>query len=194
LRKGIILAVIATCFVGICYLLWKEYFKYTLPASIPYNYKSVKAGETISLFKEHKGLMLLHFYNPNCPCSKFNSTYIRQLYKKHKDELSFFVVVEKAYLKDYKNQFDFNLIEDDGSLADSLGVYATPQAVILKDGILVYRGNYNKTRFCTDKDTYFPEMVLDSLLNNKPLPKLPAAASQSYGCNLHSDLKYLNIQ
>ncbi len=94
-------------------------------------------------------------------------------------------------MNDYKHQFDFKFITDDGSIADSFGVYATPQAVILKDGKLIYRGNYNKARFCTDKDTYFPEIILDSLLNNKQLPIMSSAASKAYGCNLNSDLNYI---
>lgn len=192
MKKGLALFIVISCFLSICVLLWKEYFKYSLPTSIPVNYKTVKTGQKTSLFEGYPNPILLHFFNPNCPCSKFNSTYIQSLHRKYKDRITFLAVVEQAHIKDYKNTFDFKLISDDGSIADSLGVYATPQAVILKDGKIIYQGNYNKARFCTDKDTYFPEIILDSLLNNKPLPNMPSTASKAYGCNLNSDLNYLS--
>ncbi|GAL84777.1 hypothetical protein MYP_2005 [Sporocytophaga myxococcoides] len=191
MRKGLIIFIVTFCFLAICALLWKEYFRYSLPTSVPSNYKFVNAGLYTSLFKEYKDPILLHFFNPKCPCSKFNSSYIQSLHRRYKDRITFFAVVEQAHIKDYKDQFDFKLITDDGSIADTFGVYATPQAVILKDGKLIYRGNYNKARFCTDKDTYFPEIILDSLLNNKQLPNMPSAASQAYGCNLNSDLNFI---
>ncbi len=194
LRKGLILSIITFCFIAICVLLWKEYFRYSLPTSVPSNYKSVKAGHNTSLFKEYKDPILLHFFNPRCPCSKFNSLYLQSLHRKYKNRITFLTVVEQAHIKDYKDQFDFKLIIDDGSIADSFGVYSTPQAVILKDGKLIYRGNYNKERFCTEKDTYFPEIILDSLLNNKQLPDMPSAAYKAYGCKLNSDLNYIITQ
>ncbi|MBO9698964.1 MAG: hypothetical protein J7604_02080 [Sporocytophaga sp.] len=194
MKKGLILLIIPFCLISVCVLLWNEYYRYSLPTSVPDNYKTISIGHRTSLFNEYQKPILLHFFNPNCPCSKFNSEYIQSLQRKYKDRITFLAVVEQAYIKDYKNTFHFKLIADDGSIADSLGVYATPQAVILKDGIIIYRGNYNKARFCTDKETYFPEIVLDSLLNNKPLPNIPPIASKAYGCNLNSDLNFLKTQ
>lgn len=194
MRKGLILSIITFCFIAICVLLWKEYFRYSLPTSVPSNYISIKTGHHTSLFKEYRDPVLLHFFNPKCPCSKFNSSYIQSLHRRYKDRITFLAVVEQAQINEYKGLFDFDLITDDGSIADSFGVYATPQAVILKEGKLIYRGNYNKARFCTDKDTYFPEIILDSLLSNKPMPNMPSSATKAYGCNLNSDLNYITTQ
>jgi hypothetical protein len=64
-------------------------------------------------------------------------------------------------------------------------VYSTPQAVLFDgDNKLYYRGNYNKSRFCTDKQTNFAQMAIDSLLSNRTNLITDKAALKSYGCCL----------
>ena len=75
-----------------------------------------------------------------------------------------------------------------GALADACGVYSTPQAVILNaEGKLIYRGNYNSSRYCTDPSSEFARITLDSLLNERILPQFSGIASTAYGCQLYSD-------
>jgi hypothetical protein len=73
----------------------------------------------------------------------------------------------------------------DTSLATKCGVYSTPQAVILDaQGLLYYRGNYNKTRYCTDPNTSYANIALDSLLNDHQYPHFNQFALKAYGCTL----------
>jgi hypothetical protein len=49
---------------------------------------------------------------------------------------------------------------------------------------LYYRGNYNKSRYCTDKKTEYARMALDALLNNNANIGFDQLAIKAYGCQL----------
>ncbi|MDP1797383.1 MAG: hypothetical protein Q8K78_07875, partial [Planctomycetaceae bacterium] len=62
----------------------------------------------------------------------------------------------------------------------------TPQAVILDQDLhLIYRGNYNISRYCTSRQTEFVRIALEKLLSNTS-PKFvpPVAATTADGCPL----------
>jgi hypothetical protein len=72
---------------------------------------------------------------------------------------------------------------DDASTA--LGVYGTPQAAILDDsGRLYYRGNYNRSRYCTEESTEYVRIALNALVEDRSLPAMPPDATVTYGCPL----------
>jgi len=73
----------------------------------------------------------------------------------------------------------------DTSLAALCGVYSTPQAVVLNpDHQLYYRGNYNKSRYCTDQKTNYAEQALNALLAHNNNIFFNSYALQAYGCQL----------
>ena len=73
----------------------------------------------------------------------------------------------------------------DSSLASSCGVYSTPQAVLLDiNNTLYYRGNYNKSRYCTDRKSNYAQMAIDSLLAHRGEPVFNQYALKAYGCSL----------
>jgi hypothetical protein len=77
------------------------------------------------------------------------------------------------------------VLDTNDSLAEMCGVYSTPQAVLLDARhSIYYRGNYNKSRFCKDRDSRFADLALRNLIQGKPLPDLPKAAFVAYGCSL----------
>jgi hypothetical protein len=77
------------------------------------------------------------------------------------------------------------LLDASGKTAEKCGVYSTPQAVILTpEHELYYRGNYNRARYCTDKNSNFTQMALDSLLAGNPPPVFNISATRAYGCEL----------
>lgn len=77
------------------------------------------------------------------------------------------------------------LIDKNEMLAKACGVYSTPQAALLQqDNKLYFRGNYNRSRYCTDKNTSFAQMAIDSLLSGRQPPHFIELATQSYGCTI----------
>jgi hypothetical protein len=197
MTKNWIVIIILTLSAGlIAILFWHNEWKYSLPTPVPAVYHNVYSGTEINLadvsgIPEHNGKPLfLHFFNPGCPCSRFNAEHVKSLIKTYKDDASFAIVVMAE-----KNKYTAEQIQDrfnakvpvlfDNSIAETCGVYSTPQAVIInKNSTLVYRGNYNKARYCTDKNTEFARIALESLLNDDQMPEFGQLALTAYGCKL----------
>ncbi len=194
MKKIIAIAVLFTVFACIGLQFWYSEWQYSLPTPIPAQYQPVNTKEHINLaakFNYPKDKpVFLHFFNPDCPCSKFNMPHFKSLAAMYGDEISFAVVVmtedkdhtEKSIRKKY------NLVMPvlfDTALARTCGVYSTPQAVLLNtDQALYYRGNYNKTRYCTDKKSNYAQMAIDSLLASRAEPVFNQYALTAYGCSL----------
>jgi hypothetical protein len=193
MRKLFVLFSLAGILTTISYLLWHEDWKYTLPTPVPTKYIKPKPVDAVSLLARIGSSAgkpaFLHFFNPECPCSRFNVPHFKSLVNKYGSELSFAIVVmsakQKYSVEDIQDKFDLEIpVFFDQSIADSCRVYSTPQAVIIdSEQKLYYRGNYNKSRFCEDKNTNFAQMAIDSLLlsGSRITDK---AALKSYGCSL----------
>jgi hypothetical protein len=181
------LSILLFATAGIAVLFWQQELKYHLPTPVPSNYHFVAVGSLVdvsTLPRAHS--FFLHFYNPDCPCSRFNARHLKSIIHSYADSVSFVIVVsgEEAYRKASEEFNDVKIVVDQhGALARACGVYATPQAAIIDaDGKLYYRGNYNKSRYCTSRATNFAELALIALLSHQPSPVFGLLATQSYGC------------
>lgn len=185
-------------FSAIAAIFWYQESRYLLPTPVPEIYKPISVGQTISTDKItsentwSKKPTLLHFFNPDCPCSRFNIAHFIRLVSKYSRQYNFIAVLQTEEENGAKEHFEDKyglhipvIVDIDKKLAVACGVYATPQAVILDNTLkLYYRGNYNKSRYCTTKDSNFAQMAMDSLLaGNKP-PVFIELATQAYGCAL----------
>jgi hypothetical protein len=178
---------------GISWLFWTQELKYQLPTDMPSNYREIAAGTPIALTlpfnRNLQKPVFLHFFNPDCPCSKFNIRHFKELVKTYGQALDFMIVAmttEKQYTaEDIQGRFDLALpVSFDTTLAANCGVYSTPQAVIIDQNKLFFRGNYNKSRYCTDPKTNYAQMAIESLLLNKNNLSFGPLAFKAYGCEL----------
>ncbi len=181
---------------GIGYIFYLEEFQYAQATPIPENYKSVNIGDSIAI--DLPGLsgnkaVFIHFFNNDCPCSRFNIDEFKQMVYRYKEDISFLAIIqgdetEKEAVDKFKSKYDLGIptmFDQNGKIAYELGVISTPQAVIVdQNHKIYYKGNYNKARFCTAKNTQFADMALRSFIENKPPPKLSLLASVPYGCAL----------
>ncbi len=191
LRKWMIGVWLLVLFSAIGILFWYNSWVYLIPTPIPQNYKPVPVGSVLSiqgLTPEHKPT-LLHFYNPDCPCSRFNLTHFRSLVKAYQSQVNFVVVVMSS--KNYsiaaiQERIGLALpVLFEKSVAEQCGVYSTPQAVLLtSEQQLFYRGNYNRSRYCTDEQTSYAKMALAKLVNHRAAGDFDALALKAYGCVL----------
>ena len=194
MQKRTVIVWLTFIFMGIIALFWHNDWVYNLPTPIPENYRVVNQGENITLTPQlkqnNKKPLFLHFFNPRCPCSRFNMTHFKSLVKQYGNEVDFEMVVmsNKDYsVKEIQDRFDIQIpVLFDTALAASCGVYSTPQAVIINtDHKLYYRGNYNRSRYCSDKKTEYARVALDALLqNSSPLVVFDQYALKAYGCQL----------
>jgi hypothetical protein len=192
MRKGAVIAMLSFLFFAIAALFWHNEWVYSLPTPIPADYKTVNKGVRIDLPVTQiktTSPAFLHFFNPDCPCSKFNMPHFRSLVKQYGKQVNFAVVVmsDEDYTEgEIQGRFRLDIpVIFDTSLAGKCGVYSTPQAVILTEKQeLFYRGNYNKSRYCTDKKSNYAQIALDSMLANHRDPQFSHFALQAYGCEL----------
>ncbi len=187
---------------GITGIFWRSEWVYALPTPVPSNYHPVVTGSKIAwpahnkdvmeLSKAHGGKPLfLHFFNPDCPCSRFNVPHFRSLVKQYGDSARFALVLmtNKVYTPaGIRSRFDLPEaipVLQDSLIAAACGVYSTPQAVIVDtSGLLFFRGNYNRSRYCTDDKSSYAGLALESLLHNDLHPSFDAMALKAYGCKL----------
>ena len=196
MKRALSITVLLFTFTIICALFWYSDWKYSLPTPVPSQYHAVQAGSHISLPEnlrtKNNVPLFLHFFNPDCPCSRFNIPHFKEMAEAYAGKINFAVVVmtkDKSYTADAireKYGLSFPVLFD-SAIAVSCGVYSTPQAVLLTaDQTLYYRGNYNRARYCTDKKSNFAQIAIDSLLAEKPRPIFNQFALTAYGCSLPS--------
>jgi peroxiredoxin len=193
MRKSAVIIWISFLFALIAWQFWHNEWKYSLPTPVPQSYHPAQAGARIDLagkLESYKKPIFLHFFNPSCPCSRFNIPHVKSLVKKYGNQMTFAIVVmskDKNYsAEEVLDKFGLTIpVLSDATIAQSCGVYSTPQAVIIDtDGKLYYRGNYNKSRYCTDKNSNYAQMAIDSLLRKTSHPVFSELALKAYGCQL----------
>jgi hypothetical protein len=194
MKTSLITALLALIFGAISCVFWKDDLVYRLPTPVPDGYECVVPGTRLDVADllpvAADKPVFVHFFNPRCPCSKFNIPHFRSLVRSYGDRISFATVVldpDSSYTaEDIREKLGVDIpVSFDRSIATTCGVYSTPQAVLLDaGGTLHYRGNYNKSRYCVDKATNYAEQAITALLDGGTDPAADLAATTSYGCQL----------
>jgi hypothetical protein len=197
MRKAGLILILTGVFAGIAAIFWHQEIQYLLPTPVPKNYRAVLPHDVIQfdsvLVTQKNGRpKLLHFFSPDCPCSRFNLKHFLSLNRKYNKTIDFYVVIadkKKFTAAQYMVGHAVPVIVDSNEqLAKVCGVYSTPQAALIQyDNQLYFRGNYNRSRYCTDKNTNFVQMAMDSLLAGKKPPHFIELATQSYGCSIKEE-------
>lgn len=194
MRKWLTISCLSLIFSWIAVIFWYNEWRYSLPTPVPKQYHVVNTREYIDIkgkFNPRKNRpVFLHFFNPDCPCSRFNIPHFKSLVTEYADKISFAVVVmtkDKSYTAEkITEKYGLTVpVLFDTSLAGACGVYSTPQAVLLDNNhTLYYRGNYNRSRYCTDRKSNYAQMAIDSLLAYHQQQVFNRYALTAYGCSL----------
>ena len=99
LRKLILFSiVIPTAGILIGWVFWKQELQYALPTPIPQNFVDVKAGTKVDLVNEIPSTggkpTLLHFFNFDCACSRFNMRDFESMAKQFRNDVNFYVIIQ----------------------------------------------------------------------------------------------------
>lgn len=192
-RKFFVIFWLTLILTGIVCLFWRVEWVYSLPTPVPENYKNVNVGDHIALDWKETAVntkpYFLHFFNPDCPCSRFNIPHFKSLVKEYGDRVNFAIVpisTKKISMEDIRERFDLDVpVLMNSDLAEKCGVYSTPQAAIVdRDYKLHYRGNYNRARYCADKETEYARIALEALVRNDSTQFFDQFALKAYGCRL----------
>jgi hypothetical protein len=182
-RKITVSCLCSLAAITIIYLFYIEEVKNNLPTPRPSHVPHTTFGEILPKWPGATKPVLLHFYNPDCPCSRFNYKEYRRLQEKY----SSYIMFQSISVKQIKQStLDPHTLWDmDGKLAKLYGVYSTPQAVLVDtNGVLIYRGNYNRSRYCTQNETAFVEKAIQDFICNKPSAQWMIRAGLPYGCSI----------
>lgn len=204
MKKVALTIILAGIVVSIGCVFWYQEMQYLMPTPIPAGYTVIHPEEFIQYDSalipslpslgtrpvgQHKKPKLLHFFNPECPCSRFNLKHFETLTRAYKDNIDFYVVVDsEEKIEPAKKLVGTQVtivVDSNKKLASACGVYSTPQAAIIQtSNRLYFRGNYNRSRYCTSKESNFVQMALDSLAAGKRPPVFIELATKSYGCSI----------
>jgi hypothetical protein len=193
MKKGTVFVWLSLLLSGVVALFWYNDWVYNLPTPVPANYHTINQGQYITVPEEVKAdaqkPVFLHFFNPSCPCSRFNIPHFKSLVAQYGSAVSFAIVVQsnKQFSeKEIQEKFGLAIpVLSDTSIAAACGVYSTPQAVIIDTSRhLFYRGNYNKTRYCADKKTEYARIAMEELLRGNMHASFDPLATKAYGCQL----------
>lgn len=193
MRKFLAVFWLLTLLTVIGAIFWYNELRYQLPTPVPVGYTPVKPGTLIHLpdsVKSKNGKpVFLHFFNPDCPCSRFNIKQFKELVNNYGKKVDFKIIVVSKYkftAEEIRKKFDLDIpIMFDKELSTLCGVYSTPQVALIdaKDQ-LYYRGNYNRSRYCTDARTGYANIAVNGLLNQQRKIVFDKLALTSYGCSL----------
>jgi hypothetical protein len=197
-RIGAVIAANLALLAVVGYAFWNEDWRYSLPTPFPEGLIQPPLGSRLALpalidaVKRNGRPLLLHFANPQCPCTQFSLDHVRRLEQTFGNRVDFVTVLQSdSDLAEARSEFQsmhlrMPVVYDRGAkIGDWVGVYATPQAAILAaDGSLYFRGNYNRSRYCSDETSEFVRIALEALVAKRPLPRLPGEATVTYGCPL----------
>ena len=180
-------------FICVVAFFWHEDWVYSRPTPVPDNYKPVNIGSFIQIGRKPEGQLekpvLLHFFNPDCACSRFNIEHVKDLIRLYgkRIDVKLVLVSSKPYTGDYiRKRFgiDVPVVADD-SLSVRCGVYSTPQAVLVdQEHRLFYRGNYNQSRYCVNRNSNYAKIAIEDVLAHRCRSAFNIKATTAYGCQL----------
>src|SRR4051812_20378052 len=138
-RYLVLVAVLMICATGVGSIFWFQEVRYTLPTPLPANYKAVQVGEQVlqanTIHQLPAGPLFLHFYNPDCPCSRFNARHMKTLIRAYHDSIQLYIIVPSASaLEKASDEFGAAqnyYVDKEQAIAKLCGVYSTPQAAVL---------------------------------------------------------------
>lgn len=177
-------------------VFWQQDLQYALPTPRPANLRQTPRGSVqvlptplLAQAEAHADRpLLLHFYNPDCPCSRFNRDHVHALFTAFGDRVQFVEIVETDAADGAGSGLPIaRVVDADGSIARACGIYSTPQALLLDSKrLVVFRGNFNVNRYCSETDTQFVRNAIADLLAGRARPVDPRA-EHAYGCALPAE-------
>ena len=189
--RGLVWAWIVGSLALVAGLFWHQDWRYSQPTPRPPWLEPPTLGTRVGPppgWAGHRDrALLLHVYNPECPCSRFAEEHLLGLATRFAGQLDVVLLVQgdADAVESRRALAHLPRIADPlGQVAAFYGAWSTPTAVLLdRSGTLVFRGNYNASRYCVDPKREFVRLALEGLMGpGEAAP--PIVAPAPYGCPL----------
>lgn len=147
-------------------------------------------GASLDLRAPGTRAVYLHFWNPDCPCSRFNEAKVRRLSAEYLPKGVRFVVLveapqgakERAMSQAVRSLGLPMLWDDERQVAKAMGLFTSPAGCLIDEqGILQFRDTYASTAYCSSESSDSLEEALELMVAGKVIPHRPKPA---YGCVL----------
>lgn len=188
--------------LGTAYAFWWFQFKDLRPFSSAATNKNIffdgekmrghlnkaLSGSQDSGRKDDKGSVVVHFWDPTCPCSRFNEQHVKQLMAEYRKRGIRFIVVartesftdKKALQQKARAVFGEVDVVWSQDLGLNQSIPSSPAAIILdSQQQLAYFGPYSEGAVCSAGSGRFVERILDNVLIGKNPQYINTLA---YGC------------
>ncbi|MBI1382548.1 MAG: hypothetical protein GC161_15840 [Planctomycetaceae bacterium] len=191
-RHWLAAAWVGISLLAIAGLFWHQDWQYSQPTPPPEGLEPPPLGSHLGPppgWTAASGRpLLVHVYNASCPCSRFAEEHLVALARRFEGRLDVLLLVEgDGEIAESRPALARlpRLADPEGRIAARYGVWTTPTAVLLDaTGHLVYRGNYNASRYCVDPSREYVRLALEGLFRPSGAPDRPAAPPLPYGCPL----------
>ncbi|MGD8408486.1 MAG: DUF6436 domain-containing protein [Thiohalophilus sp.] len=147
-----------------------------------YLYRSLMA----SLPDTERDISVVHFWNPDCYCNRFNLLHLKQIMDEYKTKnVHFYVAVSRSVVSDkLRDELaagfgDIKLLALGDTKLKAM-ISSTPSAAVLRPGEgITYFGPYSEGAMCSRQNGSFVETVLDASLGGNVSAQLNSLA---FGC------------
>lgn len=137
-------------------------------------------------------ISVVHFWNPDCPCNRFNEVHVKKIISDYADKNVKFTIVVSGSTKEERNQrhalaqkiFKHSAVKEIRSdWPMQAGPPSSPAVgVINRQGELVYFGPYSLGAQCAPDKGKFVESVLDGLYASKKSTDKKQLNTLAVGC------------
>src|SRR5262249_20318434 len=100
MKKPLVIAWLLVLFASIALIFWRYEWKYSQPTPVPTGYHDIGRGTSVQLpasaaacLHPNGKPLFLHFFNPDCPCSRFNMPQFKALVQTYGSRVSFAIVI-----------------------------------------------------------------------------------------------------
>ncbi len=131
--------------------------------------------------------VVLHFWDPDCACSRFNNRHVRELIATYEPKGFRFMIVPRTNSAEQeqalreKAKREFGAVEVVFIQDAQLDIPSSPAVLVLNRGLnLTYFGPYSNSAICSARTGRLVEAILDDIVQGRePAPKVSTLA---HGC------------
>lgn len=167
-RSRIALVLVMCWLILTAYAFWWFHFRHLYAVTSIEQWVMFSSDElTYHDSTDHGIPILIHFHDPDCPCSRFVVPDVKDILEKFSGQIEVRVIVPNAHaLEEAKRVFGVSA----EVLSDQITLAASPAAWLMNaDGQTAYLGPYSDSGICTTSNSHQVATIITDLLDGHTL-------------------------